>query len=892
MNKYWAYSKEQILKELDVRAQRGLSSSEAKKRLKHYGPNLLRAVREKSVWTILANQFENLIIILLFVASGLSFLLGEWIQGVAIGVAIAIFIIIGFITELRAVRSVESLRRMGKVTAKVRREGQVREVPAQDVVPGDILLVEGGDIVTADTRLIQASKLHVDESALTGESFPVKKQTQRIKEEVPIGERTNILFKGTAVSQGSGEGVVVTTGMNTEMGHISSLVEEAEEEVTPLEKRLNLLGQRLIWLTLMIAAVVAAVGIMAGKEIYLMVETSIVLAVAAIPEGLPIVATIALARGVWRMAHRNALVNRLSSVETLGSTNIICTDKTGTLTENRMTATQLFWDKGEISLGENTKATDLSLAVKENSRSKPEDKIKEEILMVGMLCNNASLQKGERGEIKALGEPLEAALLAAAEKEGLDREQMIQSMPEAREESFDPDVKMMATFNEKNKGFYVAVKGAPESVLNVCRRVMTREGERNFTREDFDRWKTQNEQMAGEGLRVLAVARKTTEDVNAPPYENLTILGLIGFLDPPREKVKESVGECLKAGIRVIMVTGDHPLTARNIALRIGMVEEEKADVISSGDIKSASDLTNEEREWILKASVFARVSPKQKLDLIELHQREGAAVAMTGDGVNDAPALKKADIGVAMGRRGTQVAQEAADMILKDDAFSTIVSAVAQGRVIFHNIRKFMLYLLSCNLGALLTVGIASGVNLPLPVLPLQILFLNLVTDVFPALALGVGEGDPDIMERPPRGSREPILTRIHWISVGIYGALITLASLGGLVLALKEFHMGKEEAVTVSFLTLGFARVWNVLNMRGRNLGWVHNDVTNNPYVWGAMALCVGLLLSAVYLPGLSGVLSVVSPGTTSWILILGMSLFPIVAGQSLKSLKWIQP
>ncbi|MBS3818146.1 cation-transporting P-type ATPase [bacterium] len=892
MNKYWTQSKGDILKKFDVDPQKGLSLSEAKKRLHQKGPNRLRAVKEKSSWTLLVNQLKNLIIILLFVASGMSFLLGEWIQGVAICVAIVIFIVIGFLTELRAVRSMESLRRMGRVTAKVRREGGVKKISAQQVVPGDILIVEGGDIVTADTRLTQASKLQVDESALTGESFPVKKHTQPVKEKVTLGERDNTLFKGTAVSQGSGEGVVVATGMHTELGHISSLVEEAEEEITPLEKRLNQLGQRLIWLTLMIAALVAAVGIVAGKEIYLMIETSIVLAVAAIPEGLPIVATIALARGVWRMARRNALVNRLSSVETLGSTNIICTDKTGTLTENQMTATQVVWDNGEISLKKNEGDSEPSSSMEKNSSPGFWNKIWEEIMTVGLLCNNASLQRNKQGEIQAVGEPLEAALLWTAEKGGYERYRLVQSMPEAREESFDPDVKMMATYNERDDGYYVAVKGAPESVLNVSQRVLTEEGERNFSHEDFDRWQRRNEQMTREGLRVLAFARKNTADINSNPYENLTLLGLIGFLDPPRQKVSDSVEKCLEAGIQVIMVTGDHPLTAHNIALKIGIVKNEKAEVIHSRDIKSTPDLTNGQRKRILGASIFARVSPKQKLDLIQLHQEEEAVVAMTGDGVNDAPALKKADIGVAMGGRGTQVAQEAADMILQDDAFSTIVSAVAQGRVIFHNIRKFMLYLLSCNLGALLTVGIASGVNLPLPVLPLQILFLNLVTDVFPALALGVGEGDPHIMENPPRGSKEPILTQMHWVSVGVHGILIALAALGGLVWSLQGFHMGKEEAVTVSFLILGFARVWNVLNMRNGNLGWIQNDVTKNPYIWGALALCVGLLLSAVYLPVLSEVLSVEVPGAAGWGLILGMSLIPLVVGQSLKSLKWVQP
>ena len=919
----WRCEAEEVLASLAVSPDKGLAATEIETRRDAFGPNRLRQARRQSAWRILIEQFKSLVVILLAAAAVVSFAFGEWIDGSAILVVVLINAAIGFFTELRAVRSMEALREMGSVDATVRRDGRVQQVPAEALTPGDIVLLEGGDVITADLRLIEASKLQTNESTLTGESMPVGKQTAPVDADAPLAERADMVYKGTGVTRGSGAGVVVATGMETELGQISSLVEEAEEEQTPLEKRLDQLARKLIWVTLGIAAFVAVAGILRGREVLLMIETSIALAVAAIPEGLPIVATIALARGMRRMAKRNALVNRLAAVETLGGTSIICTDKTGTLTENRMTATQYRLADGRVDVsidvsghgldqkGEFTQdGHEIELNGDVNERTDGQDLLRRN-LEIGVFCNNASLpnngessgqsdgpsggdtDKGDTEEANkqanedAIGDPVEVALLIAGAKAGLRRVNLLAEAPEAREVAFDPAVKMMATFHEQGERYRVAVKGAPEAVLEHCARLWEEGEERALTDEERQQWQDRNANMAESGLRVLALAEKSVDDVDADPYAELTLLGLVGLLDPPRETVREAIDICKRAGVRVVMVTGDQAATARNVAIAVGLVDEGDAAVIQGRTLTQNNSDAEDERRRIRDAAVLARVSPEQKLNLIQLYQDDGAIVAMTGDGVNDAPALKKADIGIAMGKRGTQVAREAADMVLTDDSFATIVAAIEQGRAIFDNIRKFVLYLLSCNISEIMTVGLASLFSIPLPILPLQILFLNLVTDVFPALALGVGEGDDEAMQRPPRDPSEAIVTRRHWMIIGGYGALITAAVLASLSIALWGLDMERQEAVTISFLTLAFAQLWHVFNMRDAHSGFLRNEITRNLYVWGALALCVVLLLFAVYLPVVASVLSITPPSLAGWALVLGLSLVPLVVGQMLKPL-----
>ncbi len=882
----WSQEADVILDQQNVDPGQGLTSQEVKERRRRYGNNRLRTQGRRNAWLILLEQFKNIIIWLLLASSLLSFLFGEWLDGVAVLVVVVINTMIGFFTELRAVRSMEALREMSQVDARVRRDGSLQTIPADQLVPGDIVVVEGGDVVTADMRLFEASKLQANESALTGESEPVSKQTEPVEEDQPLAERENMLFKGTAVTRGSGAGVVVFTGMETELGQISELVAEAEEEHTPLEKRLDQLSAQLVWVTLGIIVIVAITGILRGREFLLMIETAIALAVAAVPEGLPIVATIALARGMRRMAENNALINRLASVETLGGTNVICADKTGTLTENRMTVKKYILDSGEVNVSGEGLETKGDFFKDENKFDLKENPVLEEAIKVGVLCTNAELDRDKDGDIDAVGEPVETALLIAGLKADMQRDDLTERMPEAREVAFDPEVKMMATYHEQDSGYLVAVKGAPEAVLEASSDLKRGDGELvSLDESDRQEWLDQNERLASQGLRLLALATKEVGSTDVEPYENLTFLGLVALLDPPREEVRDAIQDCKRAGIQVAMVTGDQAVTAQNIAEAVGLTEG-NADVVAGQELQDSEELSQEKRDRFVNAPIFARVSPKQKLDLIAVHQEKGSIVAMTGDGVNDAPALKKADIGVAMGQRGTQVAREAADMVLENDAFSSIVLAVRLGRVIFNNIRRFVLYLISCNVSEILVVFLATMVNLPLPILPLQILFLNLVTDVFPALALGVSKGDPAVMEHPPRDPDEAILMRRHWLRIGGFASVITFSVLASLTLALQWLNMDNNQAVTISFLTLAFAQLWHVFNMRDIGSDFIENDVFQNPYVWGAVILCIFLLLAAVYLPPLANVLNLVHPGLSGWGLVLGLSVIPWIVGQIYKS------
>jgi Ca2+-transporting ATPase len=887
--KAWALPWEKVLEEQEVSSEQGLSEQAVKSRRREFGPNRLRAAKRRSAVAIFVDQIKNPIVLLLAVAAVISFSFQRFLEGVSIVIAIVINGAIGFFTELKAVRSMEALHQLSRVETKVVRRGQLQKIPSEDLVPGDMVLLEAGDIVAADLRLTEASRLQADESALTGESMPVAKSVEPVEEDTTLAERTNMAFKATAVTAGSGHGVVVATGMDTELGKVASLAEEAEEDLTPLEKRLNRLAYRLIWITLGIAVIVAVTGLLAQKQVLLIIETSIALAVAAIPEGLPIVATIALARGMWRMAQHNAVMNRLSAVETLGATNVIFTDKTGTLTENRMQVSRLILPSPESGGTEKITANggdgppSEGFFLEDRQVEPSEHPVLHLALQIGVLCNNANLHK--KGGPQSVGDPMEVALLEAGRKAGMNRGELLESMPEEREEAFDPQTMMMGTIHKKNGGYRVAVKGAPEAVLRSSRWVQTGEDRREMQEQNRDEWREANQRLAEEGFRVLALATKDSDSLDTDPYEGLTFLGLVGLLDPPRDDVRAAIQTCRDAGITVIMVTGDQEVTARWVGQALGLIAADDAGVVHGKDLKNPDELSGEERERLLKARIFARVNPGQKLDLIVLHQKNNAVVAMTGDGVNDAPALKKADIGVAMGQRGTQVAKEAADMVLRNDAFRTIEVAIQQGRAIFDNIRKFILFLLSGNVGEIMIVAFALLAGAPLPILPLQILYLNMIGDVFPALALGVGRGDPSKMKRPPRDPKEAIMTRAHWLAVGGYGLLIALPVLFSFGLALTWMGMEAREAVTVSFLTLAFARLWHVFNMRDPGPNFVRNEVTRNPFVWGALGLCTGLLLAAAYVPGLSLVLEMVPPDTQGWLLILGTSLIPLLVGQGLK-------
>ncbi|MFO7831516.1 MAG: cation-transporting P-type ATPase [Desulfuromonadaceae bacterium] len=863
----WALSIEETAREFDIDPDVGLNKKQVRRRQHTHGPNLLQQKKQVSVWQILLNQFKSLVIILLGIASALAFLFGEWIEGFAVAIALVLNAAIGFFTELKAARSMEALHQLEQIKARVHRNGHNSEIPAAELVPGDVVLIDAGDIVPADLRLTEANRLRADESALTGESVSVHKSTDTLKESTPLAERTNMLFKGTPVTSGSGAGIVSATGMDTEIGTIAGLVQGAEDEMTPLEKRLERLGRRLVLLTLVMGVIVAAAGVIGGRDVVLVLETAIAMAIAAVPEGLPVVATIALARGMWRMATQNALISRLSAVETLGATTIIFTDKTGTLTENRMRVQKFILSSQEFEIKE------------DQAQWSNQDDVLQQILQIGVLCNNASLDNG-----KEIGDPTETALLRIAEASEVHRNELLERFPEIREEAFSAETKMMATFHEQEGEILVAVKGAPEAVLKCCTHVAEEDKVVELSGEQSRKWEDKNLALAEEGMRLIAMAHKTAATKDDDPYQGLTLLGFTALHDPPRKDVRKALEECATAGIRVIMVTGDHPATARGIAAAVGLSSGEETTL--NGDaIKNTENLSHQDKERILNASIFARVTPEQKLALISLYRERGEIVAMTGDGVNDAPALKRADIGVAMGQRGTQVAKEAADMVLKDDRFGTIVMAIRYGRGIFNNIRNFIYYLISGNVSEVAIITLATLVGAPLPLLPLQILYINLIGDVFPALALGMGEARPQIMQQPPRDPEEPVLTRKHWLGIGGHTLVFSVAVLGAFAVALLLWELPPERAVTISFSSLVLARLWHVFNMRNAASPVLRNEITTNPHVWGAIGIGLGLLLFAIYLPGLSSVLDLTPPNLQEWLLILTASLIPLVVGQTVK-------
>ena len=858
----WVEAVEQVLDRLGVNKDEGLGEQEVDSRREEFGSNELSEFERRSVWKILWDQVASLIMVLLVAAMIVSLATGQLAEGMAVAAVIVINTAIGFVTEWRARRSMESLQELGQVEARLRRGGQEVVCPAEEIVPGDIVLVESGDIVAADMRVVEASGLEVDESALTGESAPVSKKTEPLEgDEIELAERANMLWRGTVITRGEGEAVVVETGMDTQIGEISEMVEQAEQSQTPIEQKLDALGRKLVWVTLGVAALVTISGVIAGRELALMIETGIALAVAAIPEGLPIVATVALAYGVWKMYKHNALMRQLSSVQTLGATTLICTDKTGTLTRNEMTVTHLATQED----------AERELAAEEDSEGVELDERERALVLVGALCNDA-----KRGG----AEPMEEALLELAERAGLDPEELHARWERVEEVPFDREIKMMATFHEdpEQGGYLVAVKGAPEAVLEASQ----------VDDELRQRWEERNEEMARQGLRVLALAQRRVEQPQGvEQLEGLELLGLVGLLDPPREGVEQVISRCHDAGVRVVMVTGDHPATALAIGRAVGIVgeDEERSDeelAVRGSDFVDPDQASDSELAAIRRAAIFARVSPEQKLDLIGAHQAGGEIVAMTGDGVNDAPALRSADIGVAMGEQGTQVARDAADMVLLDDELSTVLVAIERGRVIFENIRKFVIYLLSGNVGEIIAVGGAAVAGWALPLLPLQILYLNMLNDVFPALALGLGGGTEALMERPPRDPEEDVITRAGWIAILAWGVLIATTTLGAFWVGYGWLGMSEEGAVTISFLSLSIGRLLHVFNMRDEDSGIFVNEISRNPFVWGALVLCVALLCVAVYVEPLAELLSVQPLGLAGWGVVVGASVAVLLAGQ----------
>ncbi len=889
---YYSNTAEEVEKEFSTDFKKGLSPETAADRLKEYGPNKIEHKSSISPWKIFFRQFQNVIVLLLILASAISFSIGDIIEGIAVVVVILLNALFGFVTEYRAEKSVEALQKMITPTAKVLRGGELSQIEAVDLVPGDVIILEEGDRITADGRLFEAHNLAADEAMLTGESKAVNKHTRTIASDKKVGmaDRKNMVFMGTAITRGNGKAVVTGTGHTTQIGYISTMLHETEDESTPLEERLQKMGHFLIILTFIVTAIVAVTGIISGRPIIEMLKTAIALAIAAVPEGLPAVATITLAIGMKRMAQKHALVKSLPAVETLGSTTVICTDKTGTLTENQMTVQEIYIPGREISITGTGYAPEGKFQEEGAEVSPSQDDELSLFLKAGCLCSNAVLTHDEKTGWGMIGDPTEGALVTAAKKAGMDKEELEESGYERIDElPFDSDTKFMAVLNNlPNSEAAVFLKGAPDIVLDMCEKVSINGSETDLTQEQKEKYLQKNNHLAQKGLRILAIAHKKgvrkAAEIEKEIDQGMVFLGFAGILDPPRPDVAQAIEEAQTAGIRTIMITGDQRDTAMAIAKSIGLRGAQE-EAITGTELDEFS--IDELAERLRHNPIFARVSPKNKLDIVDALNKNNEITAMTGDGVNDAPALKKADIGISMGRRGTTVAQEASDMVLLDDRFPTIVEAVRQGRVIFDNIQKFIHYLFSCNLSEIMLIFVSILLGVPTPLIALQILWLNLVTDVFPALAMAWETPEAGTMTRPPRDPGKAIITNRHKIRIAFQGAILTMGPLFAYLLTLNN-GFSLLESRTTGFMTLALVQLFHVFNVRRKNGLGFDRTVFRNVYLWGAFVFTLGLQFFAVYSPFMQTILhtTAISPGM--WLVVLGGSLGPIVLLQAIAGVR----
>jgi Ca2+-transporting ATPase len=875
-----AVSPDEALARLES-APGGLSDAEARRRLAHWGPNALRAAPPASAWKILAAQLRSFVVLLLVVAAALALATGDPLDAAAIGVVLLINTVLGFVMELRARRTMEGLLQLEVARATVLRAGERREIGAESIVPGDVVVLEAGTRVPADARLLSGSELRTDEAALTGESLPSDKEADAaVPGEAPLADRRTMVYRSTLAVSGYARAVVVATGMRTEVGRIGALVGGVREEPAPLERRLDALGRRLGWVAVAAAVLVAVMGALRGTPAALAVETAIALAIAAVPEGLPAVATIALAVGVRRMARRHALVRRLPSVEALGSATVVCTDKTGTLTAGEMTVTRVWAGAREYEVTGAGYAPEGTLLDGTGEARPGEGDPLYAVLRIGALANRAAVEAGGGGW-RVHGDPTEAALLVLARKAGMDRAALLRAAPEVGEVPFSSERKWMATFHRGASGTEVLAKGAPSEVLNRCTLLMTGAGPVPLDAERRRAVLAWNQAAAAQGLRVLALASGTgLRTTREAEVDGLVLAGLVGMMDPPAAGVMETIAGLRGAGLRTVMITGDQRPTAVAVARDLGLLGEED-EALEGTEIDRLDDA--ELRARARRVGVYSRVSPEAKLRIVTALRSGGQVVAMLGDGVNDAAALKRADIGVAMGIRGTDMAREAAGIVLQDDRFPTVAAAVEEGRIVFDNIRKFVFYLFSCNAAEVLVLLVAGAAGLPLPLLPLQILWMNIVTDTFPALALAVEPGEKDVMRRPPRDPHAAILSHRFLLGVGFYGAMMTAVTLAAFLWGLR----GGDAvlATTLSFTTLSLAQILHLGNARSRAAVLGLRAATANAFALGAVVLTVGLQLLALYLPPLQRLLDVVPLGTAEWMVVLPLAAAPAMVGQALK-------
>jgi P-type Ca2+ transporter type 2C len=875
---------------------RGLSEEAAQRRREELGANELTEGARISPLTLFLNQFKDFMVLVLMGATLISGLLGEYLDAITILAIIVLNGILGFVQEFRAERSLRALKELSAPTAKVLRDGEWHTIPARDLVPGDIVSLESGDRVPADIRFIEANSVYAEESALTGESVPVSKRIGALEnEDIPLGDQRNMGFLGTMITMGTGRGIVVRTGMDTEMGKIADLINSTEEAETPLQHRLEQFGKILIGVALALTVLVVVAGIMHGQPVYGMFLAGVSLAVAAIPEGLPAIVTIALALGVQRMIQRKAIVRKLPSVETLGCASVICSDKTGTLTQNKMTVTRL-WVGGRLLdvTGEGYEP-DGQIESKGEKIDPREDSVLRRLLQVSVLCNNSELveeqvetqEKKRKGAAAKMtlwgikGDPTEGALMVLGAKAGVTLRTLEGLYRRVKEFPFDSDRKRMSVLVEHQGGRLLCVKGAPDVLLEQCSYILWDGKLVPFTGTLRSKVMEANEGFAGSALRVLGLAYrdlKATESVESSEEaeRNLVFVGLAGMIDPPRREVKEAIMKSRRAGIKTVMITGDHQTTAEAIADQLGMIPK-GGKTISGVQLSTMSD---EQLDRVVDdIYVYARVSPEHKLRIVKSLQRRGHVAAMTGDGVNDAPAIKAADIGIAMGITGTDVSKEASSLVLSDDNFATIVSAIEEGRGIYENIRKFIRYLLASNVGEILTMFIAMMAGMPLPLVPIQILWVNLVTDGLPAMALGVDQPEADLMEHRPRGSKESIFARrLGWkiLSRGVFIGVCTLIPFWIVLQQTAGDADSLTKAQTVAFATLVMAQLIHVFDCRSSR-SIFHRNLFENKYLVLAVVSSILLLLGVVYIESLQPIFKTVAIGLKEWALVLVFASIP---------------
>lgn len=869
---------EEVVEKINSNVQNGLSESEAKNRLLQFGTNELQEAERPNAFLVFLEQFKDFMVVVLLAATLISGLLGEYIDAVAIIAIVIINGVLGFFQERKAERSLQALKELSAPQVSVLRDKEWRKVASREIVAGDVVKFSSGDRIGADMRIVQASSLEIEESALTGESVPaVKRDTPVQGGDISIGDQENMAFMGTLVTRGSGVGIVVATGMNTAMGQIADLLQSAETTITPLQRKLEQLGKILIIVALFLTMLVVILGVIQGHNMYDMFLAGVSLAVAAIPEGLPAIVTVALSLGVQRMIKQKSIVRKLPAVETLGCASVICSDKTGTLTQNKMTVTQA-WSGGNTWTVTGNGYDPAGEFIANDAKDPTQNKSLQQLLTFGLICNHANILE-KNNQFVLDGDPTEGALAVAAMKAGYTKEGLLKEFAIVKEYPFDSERKMMSIVVEDRQGkLFLITKGAPDVISGVSEFILWEGKKQLFTAKYESIVKDTVHVLASQALRNIAVAFKplthyhhsmTEKDVE----KELILIGIQGMIDPPRPEVKQAVKECKEAGIKTVMITGDHIVTAKAIATDIGILPM-GGKVLEGKELQKMSQ--EELEEMVDDVYVFARVSPQHKLSIVKALQKKGHIVAMTGDGVNDAPAIKASDIGIAMGITGTDVAKEASSLVLLDDNFATIKSAIKEGRNIYENIRKFIRYLLASNVGEILVMLFAMLLALPLPLVPIQILWVNLVTDGLPAMALGLDQAESNVMKRRPRHPKEGVFARGLWWKIISRGFLIGLVTLIAFIIVYKQHPEELIYAQTVAFATLVMAQLIHVFDCRSERSIY-HRNPFQNLYLVGAVISSVILMLIVIYYPPLQTIFHTVSLAPEEWLLIMGLASLP---------------